>query len=223
MMDDLPDVDDFGLVESMTDKAYRAIEEDIVTLRIQPGALVSEAVLAKRLGFGRTPIREALQRLARERLVVIMPRRGIFVSEIDPVRQLRLLEARREIERFLARSAARRATVRQRVTFREIASGMDQAAGWADDMAFMRLDLEFNALILVAAGNEFAASAMSLMNGLSRRFWYLHYKLAADLPLAARLHADIARVVADADVDAAGAGSDALIDYIQTFARSTIG
>ncbi len=222
-MDDLPDVDDFGLLESMTDKAYRAIEEDIVTLRIQPGALVSEAVLAKRLGFGRTPIREALQRLARERLVVIMPRRGIFVSDIDPVRQLRLLEARREIERLLARSAARRATARQRATFRAIVSGMDQAAARADDMAFMRLDLEFNALILIAAANEFAASAMSLMNGLSRRFWYVHYKQAADLPLAARLHADIARAVADADVDAAGVGSDALIDYIQTFARSTIG
>jgi DNA-binding GntR family transcriptional regulator len=215
--------DELLQVDTLTDKAYRALEEDIVTLRIPPGTVVSEAILSRRLGVGRTPVREALQRLAREWLVVILPRRGIVVSEIDPVRQLRLLEARREIERFLTRSAAKRATALQRIAFREIAAGMDQAARRADDIAFMRLDRAFNLLVLDSAGNEFAASAMSLMNGLSRRFWYMHYKQAADLPLAARLHATIARAIADGDQDAAGRSSDALVDYIQAFARATIG
>jgi DNA-binding GntR family transcriptional regulator len=100
---------------------------------------------------------------------------------------------------------------------------MDRAARRADDIAFMRLDRAFNLLVLDSAGNEFAASAMSLMNGLSRRFWYMHYKQAADLPLAARLHATIARAIADGDQDAAGRSSDALVDYIQAFARATIG
>jgi DNA-binding GntR family transcriptional regulator len=222
-MDSLPDDDGLLRAETLTEKAYCALEEDIVTLRIPPGTVVSEAILSRRLGLGRTPVREALQRLARERLVVIMPRRGIVVSEIDPVRQLRLLEARREIERFLARSAARRATHVQRVEFREVATGMDEAALRSDDIAFMRLDREFNLLILDSAGNEFAAAAMSLMNGLSRRFWYVHYKQVADLPLAARLHATIARAIADGDQDAAGRSSDALVDYIQAFARATIG
>lgn len=221
-MDSLPN-DDFLHSETLTDKAYRALEEEIVTLRIPPGTVVSEAILSRRLGVGRTPVREALQRLAREWLVVIMPRRGIVVSEIDPVRQLRLLEARREIERLLARSAARRASAVQRVQFREIASGMDQAAVLNDDIAFMRLDRAFNLLVLDASGNEFAASAMSQMNGLSRRFWYVHYKQAADLPLSARLHATIARAIADGEQEAAARGSDALVDYIQAFARATIG
>jgi DNA-binding GntR family transcriptional regulator len=222
-MDHLPSDDELLQTETLTEKAYRALEEEIVTLRIPPGTLVSEAILSRRLGVGRTPVREALQRLAREWLVVIMPRRGIVVSEIDPIRQLRLLEARREIERFLARSAAKRATSIQRARFRAIADGMDQAARNIDDIAFMRLDREFNLLVLDTAGNEFAASAMSLMNGLSRRFWYVHYKQAADLPLAARLHAALARAIADADQDAAWRSSDALVDYIQAFARATIG
>lgn len=209
--------------ETLTEKAYRALEEQIVTLRIPPGTMVSEAILSRRLGVGRTPIREALQRLAREWLVVIMPRRGIVVSAIDPVRQLRLLEARREIERFLARSAASSGTRAQRAQFEAIAAGMDEAAQRADDIAFMRLDRVFNLLVLESAGNEFAAAAMSLMNGLSRRFWYVHYEQAADLPLAARLHAAIARAIAEGDQDAAGRGSDALVDYIQAFARATIG
>jgi DNA-binding GntR family transcriptional regulator len=211
------------LGETLTDKAYRALEEDIVTLRIPPGTVVSEAILSRRLGVGRTPVREALQRLAREGLVVIMPRRGIVVSDIDAVRQLRLLEVRLELERLLARSAARRASFAQRGQLRTIADGMDAAAEGEDDIAFMRLDQEFNLLVLDAAGNEFGAAAMNLMNGLSRRFWYMHYKQAADLPLAARLHATIARAVADGDQDAAGQASDALVVYIQAFARATIG
>jgi DNA-binding GntR family transcriptional regulator len=222
-MDSLPNDDELRHAETLTEKAYRALEEDIVMLRIPPGTVVSEAILSRRLGVGRTPVREALQRLAREWLVVIMPRRGIVVSEIDPIRQLRVLEARRQIERFLARCAAERATPVQRTQFREIAGGMDQAAMRADDIAFMRLDREFNLLVLASAGNEFAAAAMSLMNGLSRRFWYVHYKQVADLPLAARLHATIAGAIADGDQDAAERSSDALVSYIQAFARATIG
>jgi DNA-binding GntR family transcriptional regulator len=218
----IADVDSLVPAETLTDKAYRALEEEIVTLRIPPGTVVSEAILSRRLGVGRTPVREALQRLAREWLVVILPRRGIVVAEMDPLRQLRLLEARREIERFLAQSAAKRATEAQRSAFRTIADGMDAAGGSNDDLAFMRLDREFNMLMLDAAGNEFAASAMSLMNGLSRRFWYMHYKQAADLPLAARLHGAIARAVADRDPTGAGTASDELIGYIQSFARATI-
>ena len=215
--------DDLQQAETLTERAYRALEEEIVTLRIPPGTVVSEALLSRRLGVGRTPVREALQRLAREWLVVILPRRGIVVSEIDVVRQLRLLEVRREIERFLARSGARRRRGAQRTRFAEIAAGMDQAAQRSDDLAFMRLDREFNELLLEAAGNEFAAAAMGLMNGLSRRFWYVHYKQMADLPLAARLHAAIARAIAAGDEDAAAAASDRLVDYIQAFARSTVG
>ena len=98
--------------EMLTDRAYRLLEEEIVTLALAPGAVVSEAILSNRLGVGRTPIREALQRLAREHLVQILPRRGVIVSEIDVVKQLRLIETRRELERLLARSAARRRRAR---------------------------------------------------------------------------------------------------------------
>jgi DNA-binding GntR family transcriptional regulator len=82
---------------SLTDRAYRDLEEMIVTLQLLPGSAVSETALSQRLGIGRTPIREALQRLARERLVTILPRRGIIVSEINVKSQLRLLEVRREV------------------------------------------------------------------------------------------------------------------------------
>jgi len=208
-------------VTSLTDRAYADLEEMLVTLQIAPGAAVSEAELSGQLGIGRTPIREALQRLAREGLVSILPRRGIIVSGIDVKRQLRLLEVRRELERLIARSAARRATDEEREHFRRVVRDFEQSARVNDDVAFMRTDSEFNDLCSAASHNEFAAGAMSLMHSLSRRFWYHHYKQAADMPLTAKLHANIARAIARGDPDAAAAASDKLLDAIEKFTRDT--
>lgn len=207
---------------TLTEQAYRAIEEAIVTLAVPPGEVVSEAQLSQRLGFGRTPVREALQRLARERLVRILPRRGIVVAAVDVGEQLRLLEVRREIERLTARAAARRADEAQRARFREIAEGMEQAAASDDETGFLRLDRALNLLVLEAARNEFASAAMALMHGLSRRFWFIHWRRAAGLPQAAAVHAALARAIAAGEPERAAAASDALIDYIESFTRATL-
>ena len=207
---------------SLTERAYKAIEERIVTLQLGPGQLLSEHSLAKQLKIGRTPIREALQQLAREGLVVILPRRGILVSEINLLTHLELLEVRREIERLMARAAAERAGAAERKAFAKIANGMEAAAKSSEDIAFMRLDHDLNQSIANAARNQFASKTMGLMAGLSRRFWYSHYKDVADLPLCARLHADLARSIASGDGDGAAAASDKLINYIEEFARATV-
>ena len=83
---------------------------------------------------------------------------------------------------------------------------MDRAAKTNDDIAFMRLDRELNLLISEAAHNDYATRAMRSLHGHSRRFWYLHYKQAADLPLCARLHASQARAIADGDAERAARG-----------------
>jgi DNA-binding GntR family transcriptional regulator len=193
-----------------------------VRLELPPGSAVSEAMLSKRLRIGRTPIREALQRLARERLVQILPRRGVIVSDINVKGQLRLIELRREVERLVVRSAARRATEAERKRFTELADRFERSARQNDDTTFMRVDREYNDLSVSAAKNEFAAGAMSLMHSLSRRFWYMHYKQAADMPEVAKLHADIARAIAAGDENAAGAASDRLLDMVESFTRATV-
>lgn len=211
---------DSGL--SLADRAYSDLEELIVTLRLAPGSAVSEAELSQRLGIGRTPIREALQRLARERLVGILPRRGIIVSEINVKSQLRLLEVRREVERLVAKNAARRATPEERTCFLEIARAFEKSAKSNDAVTFMRVDRQFNELSVLASRNEFAAGAMGLMHALSRRFWYIHYKQAADMPLTAKLHADIARAIAAGNDKAAADTMDRLLDTIERFTRATV-
>jgi len=208
--------------ETLTEQAYRLIEEQIVTLRLKPGDVLSEQMLSAMFKIGRTPIREALQRLAREGLITILPRKGVLVSDINPRNQLLVLEVRREIERLLSRAGAERANKDQREQLLEIAQGMDRAAKTNDDISFMRLDRELNRLLIEAAHNDYAARSMKLLQGLSRRFWYMHYREAADLPLCARLHANQARAIAQGNGEAAARASDKLMDYVENFTRATV-
>jgi DNA-binding GntR family transcriptional regulator len=207
---------------TLTEQAYDQLEEMIVTLNLAPGAVLSEQTLSVALGIGRTPIREALQRLGHEGLVRVLPRKAIIVTDTDPKRQLLVLEVRRELERLLARASAERATDRERQRFQAIADGMEAAARTRDDIAFLRLDRELNALLAHAAHNEYASRSMRYLNGHSRRFWYLHYKQAADLPKCARLHAEQARAIAKGNPTRAMAASDRLIDYVESFTRATV-
>ena len=182
----------------------RQLEEQIVTLRLKPGEFLSEYALAEGLAIGRTPIREALQRLAREGLVTILPRKGILVSETDPRSSCWCWRCAASSSGCSRRLGAQRASEEQRARFRQIADGMDRAAKSNDDIAFMRLDRELNLLISEAAHNDYAARAMRFLHGHSRRFWYMHYKAAADLPLCARLHAVQARAIAAGEAKRAG-------------------
>lgn len=209
-------------IAKLADVAYGQIEEAIVTLHIPPGTSVSELTLSKATGIGRTPIREAIQRLARENLILVLPQRGLLVPLIDVSKQLRLLETRRELERLVCRSAAKRSTPEQKKAFTRLAKEFTTAGAANDDKTFIRSDREFNELCLVAAHNEFSEGAMRLMHGLSRRFWYYHYKQAADLPEISRLHAAVARAIGNGDVAAAATACDRLMDNIEAFTRSTV-
>jgi len=207
---------------SLPNQAYRHLEEMIVTLQLLPGSAISETALSQSLGIGRTPIREALQRLARERLVTILPRRGMIVSEINVKSQLLLLEVRREVERLVAKNAARRATPEERARFLELARRFEKSATTNDHVSFMRVEREFNELAVMAARNEFAAGAIGLMHSQSRRFWYVHCKHAAFTPLTGKLYADIARSISAGKEAAAGKAMDKLLDTVASCTRATV-
>jgi len=162
--------------ESLTDRAYAEIEEMIVTLQLARGAVLSETALSDQLEIGRTPSREALQRLAREGLVQILPRKGILVSEINPRSHLLLMEVRRELERLLARTGAIRSTADERRQFHEIADGMARASEQNDEISFLRLDDALNQPVADAAHNESAQPARRLLHGFAPRSWIPPYK-----------------------------------------------
>ena len=207
---------------SLSDQAYHQLEQLIVTMELAPGAPVSEAQLSELLGIGRTPIREALQRLSREHLVSILPNRGIFIADLNPQKQLRVLETRRELERLICSKAAKRASDSEREEFKRIAKDFEKAAKEKNEELFIRVDKELNDLTILASKNEYAASAMAMLHGMSRRFWFGNFYQVADLPLASKLHADIAKAIAGADEKKAGLALDNLLDYIEAFTRKTV-
>lgn len=208
--------------QSQALRAYQIIEEMIVNGTLAPGAKVSEKALSERVGLGRTPIREALQRLAAEGTVQIMPRAGVIISAIDITDQFRLIEVRRELERLLAGRAARQASDSERATFSSLATRFRTAASNDDADLFITSDREFNNLVVAAANNKYAQVAMSAIQAQTRRFWYLYFSRFGDLKKVSEHHAAIAEAIAAADEAAARLASDALIDYVEGYTRKTL-
>src|SRR3569832_2106818 len=164
-MDGEPD----GTVGTLSERAYRAIEELVVTLQLPPGCKVSEKTLSARLGIGRTPIREALRKLATEGTVVVLPRAGVLVSEIDIPDQFKLIEVRRELEKIIAGRAARLATPDERTQFQALAAMFNEAAEKNDDRIFLSADREFNRLSAVVSHNKYALNDMAPLQAQTRR------------------------------------------------------
>lgn len=210
-----------GTMPNKADQAFLQIERLIVLQELPPGTLVSEKQLMELTGLGRTPVREALQRLARERLVEIHANRGVLVPTASIEAQLKLLELRRTLEPFAVRLAAQRANAQQRRTAAALAEEVLGATTSVDDFAtFLR---DAHALVVGATHNEFVEVAMAPLQGLSRRFWFGNLtNPQRDLAQAGELHTAILTAIAAGDAEAAEAASLALSDYLLAFAYATL-
>jgi DNA-binding GntR family transcriptional regulator len=207
---------------SLSDKAYEQLEEMIVTMKLAPGTPVSESQLSTMLGIGRTPIREAIQRLSHEHLVSIMPKRGIFISDLNPQKQLRVLETRRVLERLICTKSAKRCNAEERKQFERMSKDFKRAAQEKNEKLFLKADKELNDLTIITAKNEYASRALSMLQGMSRRFWFGNFQQIEDIAEAAMLHANIAHAIFMGDEKEAGIAVDKLLDYIEEFTRKTV-
>lgn len=208
--------------ESLVEQVYAQLEAKIVTLELPPGALLSEATIGRELGVSRTPVGEAIQRLARQGLVTILPRRGAVVSGLDVADQLRILELRRELYRFMARVGARRATAAQREQLRSVARSFHLCIEQGGERAHLRADRAFHELFVACARNNHLPRIIEPIDAQSRRFWYAHEKHSEGNAQSARLHAGIARAMAAGDEAGAMRAADALGDYLEAFVRNTL-
>ena len=208
-------------LNSLADKALHLIEEKIVTLQLKPGSLISEVELSEEIDIGRTPVREALQRLAHEGMISILPRRGMIVSEVDIMNQLEIMDLRRVVDRMIAAKAAKRTTIEQKERLKEIAEDIEVTAKKGDVVGFMHLDGQFDQIMRTAARNYFGTQISETLHAHCRRFWYINREVS-DLKRSAKLHARMMREIARGNQYKACEASDALSDYIEDFTRSTL-
>jgi DNA-binding GntR family transcriptional regulator len=192
---------------SLAEQAYHVLEEQLVTLKLAPGELIAEKDLVDKAGIGRTPVREAIQRLSAEGLLQVLPRKGLMVTPLRRSDLGQIIEARRVLERLLVVKAAERATPDQRTALTTLATRIEAAD---DDLeVFFRLDQHLNDLLEAACCNRFLVNALTAMHSQCRRLWYLH-RGRLNLPRSAQLHGGLARAVAAGN----GAGAIRAVDEI---------
>jgi DNA-binding GntR family transcriptional regulator len=196
-------VESAGSVRSQSEEAYLRIRERIVSLNMPPGSVVNESLLRQELKIGRTPIREALQRLARENLVRSVPHRGTFVTDVNITDLARITEVRVVLEAHAARLAAERLSASDQEAFARLLERLDEGPS-LDQRQLMRLDQQIHREIYRAARNPFLESTLERYFNLSLRLWYLVLDRQVGLREAVKEHADLLRAILAGD----GPGAD---------------
>lgn len=203
----------------LSEKAYQLIKERVVTLELPPSAVIDEHVLMQELGLGRTPIREALQRLDSEGLVNIVPRRGTFVSDVSVTDLQKIFELRIVLEGFCARLAAERITEEQLERMEATLHDLERLRE-GDSQALMSIDKRFHRLLYAAADNEFMAEILDRLYDLSLRLWYLVLNRLAEVKHAIEQHTQVFEALKDGD----GARAEMMVQkHIVEFQRGIRG
>lgn len=200
-------------------RAYRALERMIVTLELAPGSVATEGGLIERLGLGRTPVREAIQRLAWEGLVEIRPRAGLAIASLHPGDWARVIDARWGLELVLARSAARYVTRAAADRFHAAALGMQNAVIAGDVLAYLEADKAMDEALALASENPFAARFAAPLQTHSRRFWY-RYRTDSSLAEAAGQHVLLIQAILQGDENAADHEADRLMTLLRAHAEA---
>jgi DNA-binding GntR family transcriptional regulator len=190
---------------SLREQAYRDIRRRIVTLAYAPGAALNEAGIAGDVGFGRTPVREALDRLQHEGLVDVVPRRGIRVRPIDRGEFRQLLEARRAVEPACAALAAERGTPEEVARLGEICGRMPGDAAHGDTLFLMDLDRDFHAAIALAARSPTLQEFQRIIHERVLRLWCIALASGPRVTQVAAEHDRMVEAIASRDAAAAAA------------------
>ena len=198
----------------LADRAYRALRDRLVTLRIPPGSPIDEDAIGRELKMGRTPVREAIKRLALENLVTVFPRRGTFASEINITDLAHISDVRAQLEGHAAFRAAERITDSQRAELAGLLIELDVRRGADEVEMLMELDATVHRFIYRCAGNPFLEETLGRYLNLSLRIWYLVIDRLPHLFTRVHEHEEVLHAIASGQAERA---REILTRHIGTF------
>lgn len=206
------------------DRVYRTLRDEIVFLELPPGAPVREVDVAKRLGVGRTPAREALQRLAMNYLVELLPGRGAFVAPISLPDLVKITEIRLNLESFAAASAAARATPSEREALRGLREQIMRCTEDTPHDTLIRLDQDVHRAIYDATHNAFLEDCLHRFLNLTLRAWVLVLdSLGSSVADMVDEHASLIDAVVQGDAEKASALARQHITDFENDFRTALG
>jgi len=198
--------------DSLAEQAYRLLEKKLVTLELPPGSMISEGRLIELSGLGRTPVREALQRLAQQEFFHVMPRKGLQVAPLSAGSMQDVLEARKPLDNLIVYRASLNARDEQRSGLAAIARDLSISHDRFDQ--FLKLDQDLSNLLDVCSGNPFATAATVPLRSHCRRFWNF-YREQMQLADAISSLSKMARLVARREFRGAQKASDVYITVLE--------
>ncbi len=199
--------------------AYQRIEELLVNCQLKPGRFLTVSELQTITGYGRTPVHSAVNRFAADTLIIIRPRHGLQIAPVDLARERLLLGLRRDMERFVIRLAAERASLSHRNQMLHIERALGERRTTASIDAFNKLDRRIDALILEASGEPFLAHTMRPLHTIYRRIGFIYHRLLpghTDLTGTIDRHTAILNAVANRRADDAAKASDELMSFMDS-------
>jgi DNA-binding GntR family transcriptional regulator len=157
----------------VAEHAYDELRDRIVTLRLAPGTVLREDELMQEMGIGRTPLREAVKRLALENLVAVQPRRGTFVTGVEAADIVNITEVRAELESYAAELAALRMNDGAREKAEQLLQEIDEVTRPHDQEWLMRFDERIHRFTWEATANPYLIQTLERYFTHSLRIWYL--------------------------------------------------
>ena len=204
--------------QSLTDTAYEAIKQKIITLQFGPGTYLNVASITEALNIGRTPVHQAVRRLTHEGMIEIMPRKGMIVRPVSLNEVMEIADVRSVNEPHCVRLAAEKASAEDIAELEGILARADDAAAAGDTEQQMLADRDFHCEISRIAGNKILADILKNLHERSLRFWFISLHDSPHRQEVADEHADIMKAIRNNDPDAA---EHAMQRHIESF-RTTI-
>jgi len=202
--------------ESLAVLAYERIEDLIVHCELKPGADIRMQDLQDLIGIGRTPVHQAVGRLAAETLIQIRPRDGLRISPIDLGRDRRLLQLRRDMDRFSVQLAAEKLNANQRNRLMRLDRSISERRSAMDVHEFNGYDRELDAIILDAADEPFLERTLRPLHTIFRRTGHVYLvELGGEdgLQQTIACHIDLLHAVLEQNAVVASTASDRLIGF----------